>query len=274
MIFNDVLKALSNSEFQIIVTSDHGSIKVKNDVLVLADRDASSGVRYKYGRNLNTNNKNALIIKDPDRYRLPSLGPQPSYIIAKNENYFVYHTLKLKLLIVFNNDKLIYIVERKTINDLGASIKDGRYKEQKMRCPVHLSIGQESIAVGCSMASSKKDIIFSNYRGHAHFIAHGGDFKAFWSELYGKSNGLSSGKAGSMHLGDLNIIKSPTFRFLIQIVFYILVQLPLSLHLNLLTLPNLVHSIKYAGFCISSFFLGFGHSEPFLSVQSIINLSV
>ena len=54
------------------------------------------------------------------------------------------------------------------------------------------------------MASSKKDIIFSNYRGHAHFIAHGGDYKAFWSELYGK-NGLSSGKAGSMHLGDLNI---------------------------------------------------------------------
>ena len=79
------------------------------------------------------------------------------------------------------------------------------YSTDKIKSPVHLSIGQESIAVGCSMASSKKDIIFSNYRGHAHFIAHGGDYKAFWSELYGKSNGLSSGKAGSMHLGDLNI---------------------------------------------------------------------
>ena len=85
-----VLKYLSEMGWSIVLTSDHGSIKVKNDVLVLADRDASSGVRYKYGRNLNTNNKNALIIKDPDRYRLPSLGPQPSYIIAKNENYFVY----------------------------------------------------------------------------------------------------------------------------------------------------------------------------------------
>ena len=85
-----VLKDLSEMGWSIVLTSDHGSIKVKNDVLVLADRDASSGVRYKYGRNLNTNIKNALIIKDPDRYRLPSLGPQPSYIIAKNENYFVY----------------------------------------------------------------------------------------------------------------------------------------------------------------------------------------
>ena len=79
------------------------------------------------------------------------------------------------------------------------------YHTDKIKSPVHLSIGQESIAVGCSMASSKKEIIFSNYRGHAHFIAHGGDYKAFWSELYGKRNGLSSGKAGSMHLGDLNI---------------------------------------------------------------------
>lgn len=76
------------------------------------------------------------------------------------------------------------------------------YPTDKIKSPVHLSIGQEAIAVGCSMASSKKDIVFSNYRGHAHFIAHGGNYKGFWSELFGKNNGLSSGKAGSMHLGD------------------------------------------------------------------------
>ena len=85
-----VLKHLANKDFTVIMTSDHGSIRVKNDVIVSADRNASSGVRYKYGRNLNTNKKHALIIKEPEQYRLPVFGPQPSYIIAKDDNYFVY----------------------------------------------------------------------------------------------------------------------------------------------------------------------------------------
>ena len=51
------------------MTSDHGSIRVQNDVMVSADRTASSGVRYKYGRNINTNPKNALVIRDPKEYQ-------------------------------------------------------------------------------------------------------------------------------------------------------------------------------------------------------------
>lgn len=85
-----VLKYFSEMGVTVIMTSDHGSIRVQNDVMVSADRTASSGVRYKYGRNINTNPKHALIIKDPKDYRLPEFGPQPSYVIAKNDNYFVY----------------------------------------------------------------------------------------------------------------------------------------------------------------------------------------
>ena len=85
-----VLKYFSEMGVTVIMTSDHGSIRVQNDVMVSADRTASSGVRYKYGRNINTNPKHALIIKDPRDYRLPEFGPQPSYVIAKNDNYFVY----------------------------------------------------------------------------------------------------------------------------------------------------------------------------------------
>ena len=62
--------------------------------------------------------------------------------------------------------------------------------------------------INCSRhctSTDKKDIIFSNYRSHAHFIAHGGNYKKMWAELFGKETGLSSGKAGSMHLGDLDI---------------------------------------------------------------------
>ena len=76
------------------------------------------------------------------------------------------------------------------------------YNTDKIKSPVHLSIGQEAIAVGVGMALNKEDIIFSNYRGHAHYIACGGNFKKMWAELYGKSAGSSRGKAGSMHLSD------------------------------------------------------------------------
>ena len=85
-----VLKYFSEMGFSVVMTSDHGSIRVQNDVMVSADRTASSGVRYKYGRNINTNPKNALVIREPKDYRLPTFGPQPTYVIAKNDNYFVY----------------------------------------------------------------------------------------------------------------------------------------------------------------------------------------
>ena len=85
------------------MTSDHGSIRVQNSVMVAADRGASSGLRYKFGRNLNTNQKNALIIKDPNLYKLPSYGHQPSYLIAKNDNYFVYPNEASKYQSKFNN---------------------------------------------------------------------------------------------------------------------------------------------------------------------------
>ena len=52
--------------------------------------ECSSGIRYKYGRNLNTKNKNALVVKNPEKYRLPILGPQFNYLIAKDDAYFVY----------------------------------------------------------------------------------------------------------------------------------------------------------------------------------------
>jgi len=85
-----VLKYFSENDITVIITSDHGSIRVQNDVLVAADKNASTGVRYKYGRNLNTSQKNAIIIREPKKYRLPEFGPQPTYLIAKNDNYFVY----------------------------------------------------------------------------------------------------------------------------------------------------------------------------------------
>lgn len=77
------------------------------------------------------------------------------------------------------------------------------YPEQEMRCPVHLSIGQEAVAVGVCSALSTRDWVLSGHRNHAHYLAKGGDLKRMFSEIYGKVTGCSSGKGGSMHLTDL-----------------------------------------------------------------------
>lgn len=77
------------------------------------------------------------------------------------------------------------------------------YKRQEMRCPVHLSIGQEAAAVGICAALSPADKMVSTHRGHAHYLAKGGSLKALIGELYGKVTGCSRGNGGSMHLIDL-----------------------------------------------------------------------
>ena len=76
------------------------------------------------------------------------------------------------------------------------------YPEQEMRCPVHLSIGQEAAAVGVCAALQRKDWVFSGHRSHAHYLAKGGDLKRMIAEIYGKVTGCCEGKGGSMHLTD------------------------------------------------------------------------
>jgi pyruvate dehydrogenase E1 component alpha subunit len=77
-----------------------------------------------------------------------------------------------------------------------------RYKEEKMRCPVHLSIGQEAVAVGVSAALGPDDQVVSTHRCHAHYLAKGGDLFAMLCELMGREPGCCGGRGGSMHLFD------------------------------------------------------------------------
>lgn len=79
------------------------------------------------------------------------------------------------------------------------------YPEQKMRCPVHLSIGQEAVAVGVSAALRADDCVFSSHRAHAHYLAKGGSLKAMLAEIYGKATGCAKGRGGSMHLVDTSV---------------------------------------------------------------------
>ena len=79
------------------------------------------------------------------------------------------------------------------------------YPSDHIKSPVHLSIGQEAVSVGICAALDPADIVFGTYRGHALYLAKGGDLNAMMAELYGKAGGSARGKAGSMHLIDLSV---------------------------------------------------------------------
>ncbi len=77
------------------------------------------------------------------------------------------------------------------------------YPTDKIKSPVHLSIGQEAVSVGICEALRPDDVVFGTYRGHALYLAKGGDLRRMVAELYGKATGCAKGKGGSMHLIDV-----------------------------------------------------------------------
>ena len=74
------------------------------------------------------------------------------------------------------------------------------YPSDLIQSPVHLSIGQEHVAVGFCENLQPDDWVFINYRGHAFYLARGGPLPEFFAELMGRRTGICKGKGGSMHL--------------------------------------------------------------------------
>src|SRR5690242_10528411 len=77
------------------------------------------------------------------------------------------------------------------------------YPTDKIKSPVHLSIGQEAVSVGVCEALRPDDVVFGSYRSHAFYLAKGGNLRRMIAELYGKADGCAKGKGGSMHLIDI-----------------------------------------------------------------------
>jgi pyruvate dehydrogenase E1 component alpha subunit len=77
-----------------------------------------------------------------------------------------------------------------------------RYTDGLMRCPTHLSIGQEAVGAAVGLALKTSDLAVSGHRAHAHYLGKGGDLNAMLAEIHGKSTGCAGGKGGSMHLVD------------------------------------------------------------------------
>jgi len=99
------------------------------------------------------------------------------------------------------NERLYYSLYR--IRRVEEEIAD-IYPTDKIKSPVHLSIGQEAVSVAVCDALNRDDIVFGSYRGHALYLAKGGDLKGMIAELYGKIDGCAKGKGGSMHLVDID----------------------------------------------------------------------
>ena len=75
-----------------MLTTDHGAVLSRRASLVHGNRDTSTNLRYKFGINLNTDSKQAVIIRKPMQYMLPDDGVNKNYVLAREDFFFVYPT--------------------------------------------------------------------------------------------------------------------------------------------------------------------------------------
>jgi hypothetical protein len=98
-----ILKAFAAKDFVVVVTSDHGSVLCKRGTMAHGKRTTSTNLRYKYGDNLNSDEKESVLIKKPYEWRLPAFTLATTYIIAKEDFYFVYPNNYNEMVRLFQN---------------------------------------------------------------------------------------------------------------------------------------------------------------------------
>lgn len=86
----EMLKQLTQHDIKLVITTDHGAVRVTNPVKVIGDRDTSANLRYKQGKNLNYNPREVYEIHKPEAVYLPRTNVSTSYIFAMNNDYMVY----------------------------------------------------------------------------------------------------------------------------------------------------------------------------------------
>lgn len=85
-----LLEEISQLDVKVVITTDHGSVRVKNAVKVIGDRESSTNIRYKQGKNLSYNYKEVFEITKPEEVGLPKINISTKYIFGKNQDYLVY----------------------------------------------------------------------------------------------------------------------------------------------------------------------------------------
>ena len=87
---NDIFRLIAENNCDVIITTDHGTIKVNEPSKVVGDRNTNSNLRYKQGKNLNYNGKDVLAIRNPEDAYLPRTNVSSTYLFAKESKFFVY----------------------------------------------------------------------------------------------------------------------------------------------------------------------------------------
>ncbi len=86
----EIIQQAAQSGFKLIITTDHGTINVKNPSKVIGDKNTSLNLRYKTGRSLSYEDKDVLAVKDPKTVHLPTINMSSSFIFAKGDLFFAY----------------------------------------------------------------------------------------------------------------------------------------------------------------------------------------
>ena len=86
----DFFRQLAQTDFKVIVTTDHGSIRCTKPVKIVGDRNTNTNLRYKLGKNLSYSDKDLFVIREPQKAQLPSPNLSTSYVFAVGDSFFAY----------------------------------------------------------------------------------------------------------------------------------------------------------------------------------------
>ncbi len=86
----ELFKLLSQSDYQVVLTTDHGSIRASKPIKIAGDRNTNTNLRYKLGKNLAYQSKEVFTIKEPQRAQLPAPNLSTSYVFATGDSFFAY----------------------------------------------------------------------------------------------------------------------------------------------------------------------------------------
>ena len=88
----EALRELARHDCTVVISTDHGAVRALHPSKVIGDRETSTSLRYKHGRNLKAEPADAIFVREPETYGLPRLGINENYIFARSDSYFVYPT--------------------------------------------------------------------------------------------------------------------------------------------------------------------------------------
>lgn len=124
--------------------------------------------------------------------------------LMKFDNEKTTDVLKKSKALGLSDENLVEMYQTMISIRLFEEMADKLYALGKVHGTMHLSAGQEGVAVGTGRVKREDDYLLNHHRGHGHFIASGADIKRMMAEFLGKETGYCKGRGGSMHIADVD----------------------------------------------------------------------